>query len=124
MARKLRNIKLYVYDILNSIEKIRVYIQDLNFEDFKLDSKSIDAVIRNFEIIGEASNHLPIDFKLLHDNISWRALTDFRNVVIHEYFGVNIEIIWDIAMNELPELHSKIKSLYDSMDDTVIQLDY
>ncbi|MBX3044243.1 MAG: DUF86 domain-containing protein [Candidatus Kapabacteria bacterium] len=85
----------------------------MSFDNFSDDDKTIDAVIRNFEIIGEASNHLPKDFKLKYADIDWRALTDFRNVIIHEYFGISIEIIWDIIENELPNLEPNIKKLLD-----------
>lgn len=123
MARKLRNIKLYVFDILNSINKIELYTADMSFESFSKDSKTIDAVIRNFEILGGASSHLPISFKKNNSEVEWRILIDFRNVIIHEYFGVNLEIIWDIIKNEIPILKSKIQILYNSMEDYIISIE-
>ena len=61
------------------------------------------AVVRNFEIIGEASNYLSIEFKLKNKEVEWRKLIDFRNILIHHYFGVNYEILWDIILNQVDD---------------------
>jgi len=121
MARKLRNIKLYILDIINSIRKINEYIIGFDFQTFSNDSKTIDAVIRNLEIIGEAATQIPIKFRNENDFIDWRALSDFRNVVIHEYFGVNIRIIWDIIKNELPALNEQITNLSLQIEDELFE---
>ncbi len=121
MARKLRNIKLYITDILNSINKINEYTLNFSLDDLKNDSKTTDAVIRNFEIIGEAASKLPHKFKNENNYIDWRALIDFRNVIIHEYFGVNLEIIWDIIQNELILLFNKIDQLNRTLPNGLIE---
>ncbi len=124
MAHKLRNIKLYILDIKNSVSNIFEYTDGMRYEDFELDKKTIDAVVRNFEIIGEAGNQLPRVFKIKYKNIEWRNLIDFRNVIIHEYFGVNIEIVWDIIHNELPKLDNDIRELIKQIDNGEIPIEW
>lgn len=107
-----RDYKLYMEDILESIEKINIYTKGMNWEKFAGDNKTIDAAIRNLEIIGEASRQIPEAIKNNYPDVDWRGMIDFRNVIIHEYFGINIKIIWDIIENELPLLEEKIKKIF------------
>jgi len=85
------------------MNRIADYIEGYNFDDFKKDNKTVDAGIRNFEIIGEASKKLTDDVKKSYPDIPWHEMYYLRNRVTHEYFGVDYEIIWDIATNYLPE---------------------
>jgi uncharacterized protein with HEPN domain len=84
------------------MERVQEYITDLDFQKFKWDYKTVDAVIRNFEIIGEATKNLPTELKEKYPNIPWEEMYRLRNRISHEYFGVDYEIIWDIATNHLP----------------------
>lgn len=79
---------------LESISKIEGYTKDLPFEKFSKDRMVIDAVTRNFEIIGEASKNIPDGLKLLHNDVPWKEMAGMRDKVIHEYFGVDLEIVW------------------------------
>lgn len=88
-----RNPKLLVGDILDSTHKILDYTRDLNVEAFISESKTVDAVIRNFEIIGEAANRLPEEFKDNHPSIDWYRIRGFRNRVVHDYFGIDYTIV-------------------------------
>nr|MBC7613247.1 DUF86 domain-containing protein [Pseudopedobacter sp.] len=106
-----RETKLLLEDILDSLTKIEIYTLGLSFEDYEADSKTKDAVERNFEIIGEASSRISDDYKLLYSEIEWRILKDFRNFIIHEYFGINNQIIWDTIQFRLPELKVSISKL-------------
>lgn len=106
-----REPKLLVGDIMDSTYKILEYTQDLSFEEFTNDSKTIDAVIRNFEIIGEAANRLPEDFKDAHANVDWHRIRGFRNRIVHDYFGIDYSIVWEIKESFLPDLITKLKSL-------------
>jgi uncharacterized protein with HEPN domain len=124
VARKLINIKLYLLDIQNSIQKIFEYIGNLSYDNFQKDHRTIDAVVRNLEIIGEAASQLPRLFKSKHKDIEWRNLIDFRNVIVHEYFGVNLEIVWDIVKNELPFLDEKFKELIKKIDNGEIPIEW
>jgi len=107
----MREYRLYIEDIADSIKRIKAYTKNISFEQFTKDNMRIDAVIRNFEIIGEASRQLPKETRTKYDEVSWRDLISFRNVIIHEYFGVNHKIMWDIIQNELPALSRKINTL-------------
>jgi len=83
----------------------------LNFEQFSKDEKTIDAVIRNLEIIGEAVRKVPDSVKTTHSDIDWFAIIGMRNIIIHEYFGVDIEEVWKTIKKDIPELESTIKAI-------------
>lgn len=102
---------MYLEDIQTAMSRIAEYIEELTFADFKKDYKTVDAVIRNFEVIGEASKNLPTKFKEKYNEIPWTEMYLLRNKVSHEYFGVDYEIIWDIALNYLPENKSQIDEI-------------
>ena len=106
-----RSSKLLAEDILESCHKIMDYTKDITFEEFIADSKTIDAVIRNFEIIGEAANRLPEEFKDSHQDIDWFRIRGFRNRIVHDYFGIDNSIIWQIKEAYLPLLIEKLDKL-------------
>ena len=93
------------------MSRIAEYIEGFSFTDFKRDYKTVDAVIRNFEVIGEASKNLPIEIKTKYPEVPWDEMYLLRNKVSHEYFGVDYEIIWDVATNYLPENKLQIDSI-------------
>jgi uncharacterized protein with HEPN domain len=102
---------LLLEDMLEAIDKILKYTSEMNTEFFLSDSKTIDAVVRNLEIIGEAANHLPESFKLKHSAINWRQIVGLRHRIIHDYFGVDVEIIWKIVKKDIIVLKKNIQSL-------------
>ena len=91
-----------VSDILESAHKVLDYTAGQRFEDFKSDGKTVDAVIRNFEIIGEAANRLPEEFKNSFPDIDWHRIRGFRNRIVHDYFGIDYSIVWTIKETFLP----------------------
>jgi uncharacterized protein with HEPN domain len=97
-----RNPILYLEDIALSMERVQEYIAGFDFQHFKSDSKTVDAVIRNFEIIGEASKNLPTIIRDKYIHVPWEEMYRLRNRISHEYFGIDYEIIWDIATKQLP----------------------
>lgn len=103
MKKAERTYRLYLDDMDLAMERIAEYIGNLSFIEFKRDYKTVDAVIRNFEVIGEASKNLPSEIKEKYPEIPWNEMYLLRNKVSHEYFGIDYEIIWDIATNYLPE---------------------
>lgn len=109
-----RETKLYLTDILEAIEAIEGYVADIDFDTFVTDRKTYAATIRELEIIGEASAQLSDDFKLLHIDIPWRVMKDFRNVLSHHYFGVNFEIIWDVVHQKLPPIKEQVAQIHAS----------
>lgn len=102
---------LLVEDIIDSANKILDYTNNLSFEEFTKDGKTVDAVIRNFEIIGEAANRLSEDFKDEHLDIDWHRIRGFRNRIVHDYFGIDYSIVWEIKELFLPNLIATLKSL-------------
>ncbi|MGM0377346.1 MAG: HepT-like ribonuclease domain-containing protein [Bacteroidota bacterium] len=102
MNRKNRSYQMYLEDIITAMSRMAEYIEEYSFIEFKRDFKTVDAVIRNFEIIGEASKNLPDEVKEKYPEVPWDEMYLLRNKVSHEYFGIDYEIIWDIASNHIP----------------------
>jgi len=98
-------------DMLEAADKIISYVQGDHLSDFLGDEKTKDAVIRNFEIIGEAAARLDTDFKDSHKEVPWSQLKGYRNRLIHEYFGVDYEIVFEIIQNDLPTLSKQLQNL-------------
>jgi uncharacterized protein with HEPN domain len=105
---------MYLEDIVSSMSRIDEYIEGYSFYQFKKDYKTVDAVIRNFEIIGEAANKLPQQLKDKYPDVPWSEMYLLRNKVSHEYFGIDYEIIWDVITNYLPENKTQIQKILDS----------
>ena len=106
-----RPIDLLLNDIRQAIDRIEQYIKNLSFDAFSDDQKSVDAVVRNLEIIGEATSRLPDEFKEKYSEIEWYKVVGLRHRIVHEYFGIDLEIIWQILHKDLPELKHKIKHI-------------
>jgi len=106
-----REWKLFVEDILESIELVESYVANMNFDDFKNDRKTIDAVVRNLEIIGEAARNISDEIKNKYQNVDWKGMIGLRNRIAHGYFGINLTIIWEILKQELPPLKEKMKQI-------------
>lgn len=109
---KKRNAKLYIKDILDAINKIEEYTKDLSYKNFTKNKIVIDAVIRNFEIIGEASKNIPAEVKSAHKDIPWKEMAGMRDKMIHEYFGVDLGIVWKTVKESLPQLAPFLKNIY------------
>ncbi|ABB15567.1 HepT-like ribonuclease domain-containing protein [Carboxydothermus hydrogenoformans] len=107
----MRDYKLYLSDILESAKKILDYTKNITYDEFMLDSKTIDAVVRNLEIIGEAANKIPEKITALYPEIPWRSMIGMRNLLVHEYFGVSIKIIWETIKRDIPDLIKKIENI-------------
>jgi uncharacterized protein with HEPN domain len=108
-----RDYRLYLEDMLHAIEKIEVYTARSSIQDLRENDMLLDAVLHNLEIIGEAAKHLPENLKVKSPEVEWRKITGLRDIVAHEYFGISIEIVWDILQNKLPGLHLAITQLLE-----------
>jgi uncharacterized protein with HEPN domain len=95
-----RDPTLYLQDIQEGCQKILAYTRDMSFAEFAADAKTIDAVARNLEVIREAVKRLPAEWRRSHTDIEWRKIAGLRDMLIHAYFGVDIEILWDVAQNK------------------------
>ena len=105
------NYKVYLEDILDCLEKIEKYTEDFSYEEFKNDDLRQDGVIRNLEIIGEAVKKLPMDIRDNNPELEWKKIAGLRDILIHDYFGVDLEIIWDIIENKIPKLKNKVNEI-------------
>ena len=110
-----RDLRLLPEDILEACHNILSYTSGMDYENFYGDKKTIDAVVRNFEVIGEAAAILPEDFKIKHPEIEWRRIIGFRNRIIHEYFGIDYENVWKIKEENIPELTERIEILINGL---------
>ena len=106
-----RDYKIYLDDILTAIEKIEKYKKRILDKDFIEEDLIIDAIIRNLEIIGEAAKKIPIEIRRKYPKIEWKKISCFRDILIHEYFGIDLEIIWDVLNNKIPTLKKSIKEI-------------
>jgi uncharacterized protein with HEPN domain len=106
-----RDLILLLEDMLDSALKIKRYTNSLNYESFIEDEKTIDAVIRNFEIIGEAANRIGDDFRITNPMIEWDRMRGLRNRIVNDYFGIDYEIVWEIIETDLDQLIDQIQSL-------------
>ncbi|MDF1611611.1 HepT-like ribonuclease domain-containing protein [Stygiobacter electus] len=100
----MRNIKVYLTDILDEIDKAKLFIKGINFKQFEKDDKTQYAVIRCLEIIGEASKKIPNTIKQKYSDVPWKEISCMRNKLIHEYFGINILMVWKTIKKDLPPL--------------------
>lgn len=108
-----RECKLYLRDILESIEKIEKYTTNMSFDEFRENDMVVDGVIRNLEIIGEAVKNLSGEIKTEYLNIEWKKIAGLRDIICHEYFGVDLDIIWDVIENKIPELKTAINKIME-----------
>lgn len=106
-----RDWKLFLRDITTCIERIETYVGGLDRKDFFADQKTMDAVMRNLEVIGEAAKKLPENIKEKYPNVEWRKLAGLRDILIHHYFGIDEDIIWDVLANKIPEVKTELKKI-------------
>lgn len=112
---KTRNCKLFVEDMLESMNKIERYTKGLTYDKFERNEIVVDAVIRNLEIVGEAAKNIPEDVREKYPDVPWTRMIGLRNIAVHEYFGVDLSIIWEIITKNLPETKPKIKEMLKSL---------
>ena len=110
----MRGEKLYLADILEAIDKIVLYTKGLSPEQFEVDKKTVDAVLRNFEVIGEAAGNISEDTRKMAPDLPWPAVISMRNSLIHEYFGADMIEVWKTIQDDLPILRVAVEQILQS----------
>ncbi len=108
-----RQWKLYVEDVLAAITRIELYTQGMDLEAFRSSDITVDAVIRNFTVIGEAARQIPPEIEKANADIPWDKMRALRNVVVHQYFGVDVSILWETLRHDLPPLALPLKRVLE-----------
>lgn len=101
----------FIGDCREAILRIGVYVEDLTYDGFSSDTKTQDAVVRNLEIIGEAAKNVSGQLKKKYPQVGWKDLAGLRDKLIHHYFGVNLDIVWNVIKQELPSILSELESI-------------
>ena len=110
-----RDMRDFLEDALDAMEKAEQFTSEMSYEAFKKDDKTIFAVIRALEVIGEAIKHVPDDFRNSYPEVPWRDISGMRDVLIHEYFGVDMETVWETVKKNIPKTKPVIKSILKSL---------
>ncbi|MFA6362255.1 DUF86 domain-containing protein [Methanoregula sp.] len=108
-----RPVSLLLFDIFESIEKIEKYTRDMTFDQLMEDERTKDAIVRNIQIIGEASKHIPENLVTTHPEVDWKGIAGVRDIVTHRYFRIDWHLLWTSIREELPPLKGQIKSLLE-----------
>ncbi|HKH49259.1 MAG TPA: DUF86 domain-containing protein [Thermoanaerobaculia bacterium] len=111
--KKERSHQDYLTDMLDAMSKARQFVEGMSFEQFSTDDKTIFAVIRALEIVGEAAKKIPPEVRVLRQEIPWREIAGMRDKLTHDYFGVDVSVIWKTVGEDLPPLEEGIRSLLD-----------
>jgi uncharacterized protein with HEPN domain len=111
-----RDPRLFMIDVLNAIDKIERYTAGVTFDQFEANEMVLDAVVRNLEIVGEATRYIPTTLRERYTQIEWSRVVGFRSIVIHAYFAVDVEIVWTIATQRLSELKTVLTEMLEDLD--------
>lgn len=106
-----REIADYLGDILNAIIEVEEFISGMSYDVFVLDKRTINAVIRSLEVLGEATKHIPAGFRTKHPDVPWSKMAGMRDVLIHDYMGVDLKTVWKAAQERLPEIKPLVEDL-------------
>ncbi len=107
----MRAYKLYLSDIVAAMDSIERFVEGMTSEQFQQDDKTASAVIRKFEIIGEASRNIPEEVKLRHPDVPWKEMAGMRDRLIHAYFGIDYNLVWLTIKNRVPVAKQMIKKI-------------
>src|SRR3990172_462882 len=112
-----RDYRDYLKDIVDSIADIKSFVTGMTYKKFVADRKTVYAVTRGIEIIGEASKRIPKSLRDRNPSIPWKKVAGIRDIIAHEYFGIDLEIVWKVAREELPPLKPKIENILKSLSE-------
>ncbi len=108
-----RDYRAYLEDILEAAGAAREFVAGMGKDELAKDRRTRDAVVRNLEIIGEAAKKLPVQTRRDHPEVEWKKITGLRDILVHDYFGIDMDIVWDIVQNKLPVLVEQVQHILD-----------
>ena len=108
-----RDLRFLLDDMITACERIQRYVAGRSREAFEKDEQAFDAVLKNLEVIGEASKRIPSPFRDSHPEIGWREISGLRDIIVHQYFGLDLDIVWDVVAKRVPDLLVRLRSLDD-----------
>jgi uncharacterized protein with HEPN domain len=107
----MRDCRLYLKDILTALESVETFVEGMGLDEFRADDKTASAVVRKFEIIGEAAKNIPEDIRLRYPKIPWKEMGGMRDRLIHFYFGVDYQLVWKTIKERLPKVKEQIQEI-------------
>ncbi len=110
-----RDLTLYVEDMVEAVRRVSQYSAGMTREAFLADAKTVDAVVRNLEVLGEAAKHIPDEMRMRYAAIEWKKIAGMRDVLAHDYFGIDEDILWDVVENKVPPLKPLLEQALASM---------
>lgn len=108
----------YISDLLNAINEIEEFIAGMDFQAFSTDKKTTNAVIRSLEVMGEAAKQIPSDMRKKYPKVPWKRIAGMRDKLIHQYWGVDLEIVWTVITEEIPPVKPLIENVFNDLENT------